>query len=170
MPVVIFSAGVLTFALPGTGSVRNLVLVSQDPSNIRSINNLLKRNFISYADPSNQGTYLIISNPILYTGSHSNNPVADYKGYRSSAAGGSFNAQIYDINELVDQFAFGIKKHPLSIQNFLRYARSTFGVKPQFVLLIGHGMDYVDWNTNSEAYHNPQADQLNLIPTYGYPA
>ena len=43
---------------------------------------------------SNQGNYLIISNPILYTGSHGNNPVADYMSYRSSAAGGSYTAQI----------------------------------------------------------------------------
>ncbi len=165
--LAISSAGVLTFALPGTGSVRNLVLVSQDPSNIRSINNLQKRNFISYADPSNQGNYLIISNPILYTGSHSNNPVADYKSYRSSASGGSFNAQIYDINELTDQFAFGIQKHPLAIRNFVNYARNAFSQKPQNVLLIGRGVDYIDYRTYQA---DPNTELLNLVPTFGFPA
>ena len=142
-------------------------MVSQDPSNIRSINNLQKRNFISFADPSNQGNYLIISNPILYTGSHSNNPVADYQGYRSSAAGGSFNAQIYDINELTDQFAFGIQKHPLAIRNFVNYARNKFSQKPQNVLLIGRGMDYIDYRTYQA---DPNTELLNLVPTFGFPA
>jgi Peptidase family C25 len=165
--VAISSAGVLTFALPGTGSVRNLVLVSQDPSNILSVNNLVKRNFISYADPSNQGNYLIVSNPILYTGSHSNNPVADYMSYRSSAAGGSFKAQIYDINELTDQFAFGIQKHPLAIRNFINYAKNTFTQKPQNVLLIGRGMAYTDYRTYQS---DPNTELLNLVPTFGFPA
>ncbi|HEY2649492.1 MAG TPA: C25 family cysteine peptidase [Puia sp.] len=165
--VAISSAGMLTFALPGSGSVRNLVLVSQDLSNIHPINNLVKRNFISYADPSNQGNYLIISNPILYTGSHSNNPVADYKGYRSSAAGGSYNAQIMDINELTDQFAFGIQKHPLAIKNFINYAANVFGQKPQYVLLIGRAVTYAEYRQNQG---NSAAELLNLVPSFGYPA
>ncbi len=68
--VAISSGGILTFELPGSASARNLVLVSQDPSNIHSVNSLTKKNFISYADPLNQGNYLIISNPVLYTGTH----------------------------------------------------------------------------------------------------
>jgi Peptidase family C25 len=165
--VAISSAGVLTFALPGSGSTRNLVLVSQDPINIVSVNNLIKKNFISFSDPLNQGNYLIISNPILYTGTHSNNPVADYMSYRSSAAGGSFSAQIYDINELVDQFAFGIAKHPLAIKNFINYARNNFNQKPQNVLLLGRAMTYTDYRANQG---NPITEQLNLVPTFGFPA
>ena len=48
--------------------------------------------------------------------------VSNYAAYRASAAGGSFKPVIADIDELVDQFAFGIKKHPLSIKNFLGFA------------------------------------------------
>jgi Peptidase family C25/CARDB len=165
--VAISSAGILTFVLPGSGSTRNMVLVSQDPSNILPVNNMVKKNFISFADPLNQGNYLIISNPILFTGSHSNNPVAEYMGYRSSAAGGSYSAQVYDINELVDQFAFGIAKHPLAVKNFINYARNTFNLKPQNVLLVGRAMTYTDYRANQG---NPITEQLNLVPTFGFPA
>ncbi len=165
--VAISSAGTLTFELPGSGSARNLVLVSQDPSNINTINTLTKKNFISYADPLNQGNYLIISNSILYTGTHGNNPVVDYKTYRSSAAGGSFNAQVMDISELTDQFAFGIQKHPLAIKNFVNYARINYGQKPADVLLIGRGMDYAEYRANQG---DPSDELLNLVPTFGYPA
>src|SRR5450432_601763 len=165
--VAISSAGVLTFLLPGSGSTRNLVLVSQDPSNILPVNKLVKKNFISFTDPLNQGNYLIISNPILYTGSHSNNPVAEYMAYRSSAAGGSYASQVYDINELVDQFAFGIAKHPLAVRNFVNFARNTFNQKPQFVLLMGRGMSYTDYRVNQA---DPNTELLNLVPTFGFPA
>src|SRR6202000_1661015 len=80
------------------------------------------------------------------------------------------NVHVYDINDITDQFGYGIKKDPLAIQNFLRYARTIWSVKPQYVLLIGHGMTYPDYNTYSEQNHDPMADQLDLIPTFGYPA
>jgi Peptidase family C25 len=165
--VAISSAGILTFELPGSASTRNLVLVSQDPSNINTINSLAKKNFISFADPLNQGNYLIISNSILYTGTHGNNPVVDYKTYRASAAGGSFNPQVMDISELTDQFAFGIQKHPLAIKNFINYARINYPQKPAFVFLIGRGVDYSEYRANQG---DPSDELLNLVPTFGYPA
>ena len=163
----IVGSGTLYFELPGSAAVRRFVLVSEDPSNINSVNSLTTKNFINFANTSNQGNYLIISNPLLYTGSSGNNPVFDYKNYRSSAAGGGFNAMVVDINELVDQFSFGIKMHPLSIMNFLGYARNFFAVKPQAVFLIGHGVTYNQFNTNQS---DPNSALLELVPTFGYPA
>jgi hypothetical protein len=160
----------LSFLLPGSSSARKLVLVNEDPSTTGLVTSLTQKNFINFANTANQANYIIISSPLLYTGSNGNNPVVDYKTYRSSAAGGSFNAQVYDINELIDQFAFGIKIHPLSIQNFLRYARTVFAVKPRYVLLIGHGMVYSDYYQYHELNKDPLADALDIIPTFGYPA
>ncbi len=165
--VAIASAGIYTFALPGTVIPRNLVLVSQDPSNIHTVNSLSQKNFVNYADPLNQGNYLIISNSLLYTGSNGNNPVADYLNYRISPAGGSYNAQLMDIEELTDQFAFGIQKHPLAIKNFINYARNTYFQKPEYVLLIGRGMSYTEYRSNQA---DPATEKLNLLPTFGFPA
>ncbi|MHA4808556.1 putative type IX secretion system sortase PorU2 [Flavitalea flava] len=161
----------LSFLLGGSGSMRKLVLVNEDPSTVRTVAGLTGKTFLNLSNSTFQGNYLIISHPVLYTGTSGNNPVLDYKNYRNSPNGGSYNTQVYDINELVDQFAFGIKKHPLAVQNFLRYARAVFVSKPQYVLLIGHGMIYSDYNYYSETgAHDPLADRLNLIPTFGYPA
>ena len=155
------------FLLQGSAGTRKMVMVSQDPTNVSTVTNLTPKNFINFNDPINQGNYLIISNPSLYTGSSGNNPVLDYRDYRNSAAGGGFNSLAIDINELVDQFAFGTKKHPSSIKNFLNYARNNFAVKPQFVLLIGRGMAYNDYRLNES---NTGDDILNPVPTFGYPA
>jgi hypothetical protein len=167
---VITSGNVCSFALPGSSVNMNLVLVNEDGSILQTVTALTSKNFVNFSVPANQGNYLIVTNPALYKSSSGANPITDYKNYRSSVSGGSFNAQSYDINELVDQFAFGIKKDPLSIQNFLRFARSTWPAAPQYVLLVGHGMCYNDYNTYSEINHDPLADQLDLVPTFGYPA
>ena len=34
--------------------------------------------------------------------------------------------EVYMIDQLEDQFGLGIKKHPLSIRNFLRWARANY--------------------------------------------
>ena len=160
----------LSFALGGSTAVRNLVLVNEDPATVQPVTSLTVKNFVNFSVTTSQSNYLIISNPILYPNGSGGNAVADYMNYRKSATGGGFNAQIYDINEVVDQFGFGISKDPLSIQNFLRYARNSWAVKPQYVLLMGHGMCYGDYYTYHSTDHDPLADQLDLVPTWGYPA
>lgn len=144
----------------------DLVLTTQAGNYFKTISTTEKRNFTNFNDPGNQGNYLIISNPLIY-GNGASNYVQQYSEYRSSLAGGSYNAKVIDINELVDQFAWGIKKHPLSVKNFLRCAVNTFTDAPKFVFLIGKGVVYSDYRGNES---NALADQLNLVPTYGNPA
>ncbi len=163
----ISAPGTIKFALPGSGSDCKYVLVNSEANNIQTINSVAARNFIRFSDVSNQGRYLIISHPTLYVGSQGNNPVLDYKNYRASAAGGAHTVQVIDINELVDQFAFGIKKHPLSIKNFLRYSRNTFVQKPENVFIIGHGMAYNEYRLNES---RSDIEKLNLVPSFGNPA
>ena len=168
----VVSGSTLQFALPGSSATTSFVLVNEDPGTVTNVTSLTSKTFENMAAPANQGNYIIISNPALYSDGTNDgvNPVNDYKAYRSSSQGGGFDAQIYDIHELTDQFGFGIKNNPLAIQNFLRYARTTWGTKPLYVLLIGHGMCYTDYITYGEQQHNPMADQLELVPTFGFPA
>ncbi|MBS1662989.1 MAG: hypothetical protein JST68_18235 [Bacteroidetes bacterium] len=165
----VVNAGTLSFALGGFTATHKFILVNEDPSTVKTVTGLVAKRFVDYSSTSNQGNYIIISNPVLYTGSNGNNPVVDYKNYRSTVAGGGFVPIIADIYELVDQFAFGIKMHPLSIQNFLRFARAKFTAKPQFALLIGHGMIYTEYYNRAEGLRDPIADQLQLVPTFGNP-
>jgi hypothetical protein len=163
----ISTPGTVKFAIPGSTSDNQFVLVNSEAGNINTVNSVVTRNFIRYSDPANQGKYLIITHPSLYVGSHGNNPIQDYKNYRASAAGGAHSVQVVDINELVDQFAFGIKKHPLSVKNFLRYCRNTFVQKPNNAFIIGHGMAYNEYRINE---FRSDIERLNLIPSFGNPA
>ncbi|MBE7178743.1 MAG: hypothetical protein INR69_20250, partial [Mucilaginibacter polytrichastri] len=159
------TAGVLKFRLAASSFDRNLVLVNEDASNMVAISSLSRKNFTDYSAAGNQGDYLILSNAILL--SSGDNSVELYRQYRSSATGGGFNAKTYDADELVDQFAYGIKKHPLGIKNFLQYTRNVFGTKPKFVFIIGKGLTYDSYRANE---YSPLANQLNLVPTFGWPA
>lgn len=153
------SGGLLRFALPTSLTEMKLVLVNEDNPN--AIGSFLTRNFINYSNSVEQGDYLIISSKILQAGCDA------YKGYRSSTEGGSFNARTYYIDELTDQFAFGIKMHPLAVKNFLRYARNNFAVTPKFAFLIGKAVSYNEYREHESSIYD---DQLNLVPTFGWPA
>ena len=107
---------ILKFVLPASDLKRRLVLVSEDASNVNVVSRLQKIIFKDYSNANQVGDYLIISHPYLFNGPNGN-PVEDYRAYRSSVAGGGFNAKIYLSDELIDQFAFGIKKNPLGIRN-----------------------------------------------------
>ena len=78
------------------------------------------------------------------------------------------NAKIYDIDQLTDQFAYGIKKHPLAIKDFIQYATNTFSPKAPICFPDRkRNNSYNDYRLNQ---NSPYADQLDLIPTFGNPA
>ena len=158
--------GKVRFVLPAsTEPVRNFRLVNQE--SYQPITSFTQRNFLDLSNPNNQGNYVIISNPVLYNDGSGNNYVDQYRQYRNSVQGGSFNAKVYDIGELTDQFGFGIANHPGSIRDFIRYSKTLFSDPPQYVFLIGRAVDYNDQKDNEG---NPQLNQLNLVPTFGWPA
>ncbi|PZR28940.1 MAG: hypothetical protein DI535_04285 [Citrobacter freundii] len=157
----------LRVVLQPSAAERRLVLVSEVASNIKTITGMEQRNFVDYSLPGNQGDFLIITNALLTAASGNGDPVEDYRQYRSSAAGGGFNAKVYLIDQLVDQYAFGIKMHPLSIRNFLRSARDKNTTKPKYAMLIGKAVIYTSYNQYQSM---PNMTRLQLVPTFGNPA
>ena len=156
------------FALPPSNDpVRKFMLVSQDLTNFNTAGTIIPKSFINYNTVANQGDYLIISNYALFNDGFGNNYVDQYRAYRATAAGGGFNPRVISIDELNDQFAFGIKKHPSAIRDFIRFANTQFSVKPKYVFLIGRGVTAVDFKANES---NPDIDKLDLVQTFGWPA
>lgn len=151
------------YALQPSAQPRTFIMVSQQVSNLKQVVNMQRRDFVNYTAIAADADYCIISHSALMAGA--NNPVQQYRNYRSSGAGGNYRAHVFDIDELEDQFAYGINKHPLSIKNFLAY-RSSLAVKPKFVFLIGRGVVYNSYYANQATN---EAKALNLIPTFGNP-
>lgn len=146
---------------------RKLLLVSQAPATIKSVTAFQQRNFVDFSQTANQGDYLMITNKALMNATNGSHPIEEYRDYRSSPAGGSYDAKIYFVDELVDQFAYGIKMDPLAIQNFIRWARAHFGMPLREVFLIGKGMTYNQFRARE---NDPNIDKLFFVPTFGNPA
>ncbi len=155
----------LQFFIPPSTEKIHLALVRPDGSTAQQITRMRARTFTDFSQTAHQGDYLIITNNLLI-GSGTDDYISQYRTYRASDSGGHFNAKIIDIEDLTDQFAYGIQWHPLSIKNFLRYARDKFAVTPRYAFLIGKGVGYIE---NRPYSNSPQSTQINLVPTYGDP-
>jgi hypothetical protein len=153
------------FAIEPTEREREIVIGTQVAAHLRTITTLNRIEFRDFSNTIHQGNYVIISNQILRN--NVPDPVEAYREYRSSALGGGYNAKIYDIDELADQFCYGVRKNPLAIKRFIMFAVDRFSVKPQMVFLIGKGAHYFNaaWSTN-----NINRELLNPVPTWGTPS
>ncbi|MBL4594354.1 MAG: hypothetical protein JKX68_11150 [Flavobacteriales bacterium] len=104
--------------------------------------------------------FIIITHPLLMTGA------SDYANYRLA---GNFNsdpqnAVIYDIEDLYDQFAYGIEKHPLATRGFIDYILNTWSTQPNYLFLLGKSIKSKENRRSTINYNN------NLVPSYGVPA
>ncbi len=168
--------GKVKFLLPAsTETIRRFMLNNVEPANIKTIAALTSKTFTDFNAPANKGDYIIVSHPNLYNDGTGVNNVELYRAYRSSANGGGYNAKITDINELTDQFAFGIKSHPAAVRDYIRFMDANYTVKPKAIFLIGRGISYYDkksleLNTATYPTNAPIIDKLDFIPTFGWPA
>lgn len=144
---------------------RDLVLVA---TNTGATNVALSKTvqFKNYSATANQGNYLLISHSKLAQPVSGHNYIQEYRDYRASTAGGGYTAQYADVNELYDQFAYGYETHPLSIRHFLQYAYNTWTVKPEYVNIIGRGLQYEEYNSY---YAQPDSFYFPIVPIYGSP-
>lgn len=150
----------LTDLTPSTQD-RAFVLVNEADNNsyidVLAVKELEFTNFGSSIYSSTN--YVIVTHPSLRTNSSGGNPIFDYRAYRQSIPGGSYQTADISIEELYDQFSYGISKHPLAIRHFAHYIKQNWS-NPEYLYLIGKGRLY------------SQTRQITanlLIPTFGYP-
>ena len=162
-----FTDTVLKFHMTETALDKDkLYLSSQAAADIPSVNNFTPVNFTRFLDDDKQGNFLIISNKKLKNSINGTDYIDKYKDYRSSTEGGGYLAKTYFIDELNDQFGYGISQHPLAIRNFINYAIDKFATakKPQLAFIIGKGFEYT-YN-----YGNQSIIDRSFVQTYGEPA
>jgi len=157
--------GKYKFLIEPTASVsRKFVFVNTDESSmkIKQIEQLDKKNYTDFSGVEVQGDYIIVTHNKLREGTV--DQISRYKQYRESNVGGSYKVAIADIEELYDQFAWGIDKHPMAMKFFLNYAYSNWDNQPKLINIIGKGV----------SYHNTRTDSLArsvcLIPPFGHSA
>ncbi len=114
--------------------------------------------FIDYANSFIDTAFIIITHPSLML--EANN----YANYRSSTINNPQNPIIFNIEDLYDQFSFGVEKHPLSIRSFIDYIVDSWPSKPNYLFLMGKSIKASQSRKDLDAFAN------NLVPSFGVPA
>ncbi len=86
-----------------------------------------------------------------------------YGAYRQTAQGGSHDVIVATMEELTDQFAYGIQKHPTAIRNFCKFLMDSLPTDPANVFLIGKSIEHRNMYGGSPGW------QKSLIPSMGIP-
>jgi len=137
--------------------VSTLIPVGSNQASPAHFTNYISGNFFN-------SNYIIITNKQLMQGA------SQYSAYRNSTGYKTLTA---DVDELYDQYAHGIGKHPLGIRNFIRNCYLKFSQKPKYLFLIGKGYrSGDDSQVNSEFLYyrkDPSIYNLTLVPGYGAP-
>lgn len=161
-------AGLTRFLIDPSATERKLVLVANNGGNNVFASTISSIQFKDFSLAANQGDYIIITHKNYQSITNGRNYVDDYKNYRSSITGGSFKPVLVNVNDLYDQFAYGIEAHPLAIKHFLQFAYNSWTAsRPKQLFLIGKGIYY---SNNPTYYSNPQAYTFSgNLPPFGYP-
>ena len=144
-------------SLPASSTERELLFINLGANSytsvgiLSSINNTLV-DYDNYTDKD----YIIITHPSLEAKAN------EYSVYRqfTSPVNKGYDAIVVNIEDLYNQFAYGIRYHPLAVRNFATYIKSKWD-NPKYLFLIGKGRQYV--NTRISKPNNL------LIPTFGHP-
>ncbi len=130
-------------ALPPSGSDRELVLVSENHTRTMLTPNEV--NFIDYSATTNQGDYIIVSNPLLMDDGAGNNYVQEYADYRTSTG---YDVIIITTDQLYDQFGYGISRHSQSVRNLTGYSLANWSPRPRYMFMIGKSRPYYSTRKN----------------------
>ena len=78
--------------------------------------------------------------------------------------GGSHNTLVANIEELYDQYAYGIEKHPMSIRNFINKMIDGSVIDPGYLFLIGKSITAHLYRKDASLFAR------KLVPTFGSPS
>ena len=115
--------------------------------------------FVDYALMAVDSAYIIVTHQSLMSAAQ------DYKNYRSTNMFGGFhNVVVAEIDQLYDQFAYGVVKSPLSIRGFSKFLLNSFPSPPKNLFLIGKAYHMALLRTDPAYY------ALDLVPSFGNPS
>lgn len=155
------------FRIPASTDVKRLYLRSLAASTFENVSGLKPVTFKNYTLASNQGDYILLTHPGY--ANDGTNYLTDYKNYRSSLSGGSYQVVTALVDEIYDEFGYGYQYSPLAIRNFFKFAvkNNQWSNKPKFAFIIGKGINYKDYLTYSQS--PASSYPFYAIPSFGEP-
>lgn len=137
-------------------SAEKLVLVNSGDENSYYV--VSKMDEVRFTDYTNYNGDLLIIKHSKIQNYDGRDLILEYAAHKSSLG---FNPVVIDIEEVINQFGYGINNHPQSLRNLFKFTQNNWD-NLEYVFLIGKGRVYNEvrgFNTYD-----------NMIPTFGHPA
>ncbi len=161
--IPVLTNGKLRFKLDPSPYDREFVLVNLQKS-VKDAEITKKVLFSDYLK-SKEKNYLVITDKSRFYDENQINWVDEYVKYRESSTGGNYKALVVNVQDIYDQFGYGIHRNSQALNNFAMFYKNHF-LNPEYIFIIGKGLEYdevrsvQDFETNKSYF---------VIPTYGYP-
>ncbi len=158
----VYENNLLKFLLPAAQGARDLLLVKENI--YQEVSSLEPVTFTNI--PDHPAAFIVVYHKALnalYEGEH---PVDAYVEYRSAAPGNAMSAVAIEVDQLYDQFAYGIRRHPLAIRNFAFFAKKHWP-EASYLFIIGRGYQYPGIRYASQLAE--REGTYFFVPTFGYP-
>jgi hypothetical protein len=149
---VVYESGKYKALVPNSGAKKTCFISLED--SIYQATVMPSVIYTNYIQTSNNSDYIIITHPSLFSSANI------YASHRNQTG---YTSLVCDIEQLYDQYAYGIKKHPLAIQNFLRNVKNNFPKPVKHVFIIGKALHSEMMRTDALYYSQC------LVPTFGTP-
>lgn len=104
--------------------------------------------------------YIIITHPLLWSEAQA------YASYRSANPYHHYSTVVANVEELYDQFGYGVDYSPLGIRRFCEYAINKWNSPPSNLFLIGKGIHTPLFRPDTAKWTRAQL----LVPSFGYPS
>ncbi len=116
--------------------------------------------FTNFYDLNHQGNFVLLSSDTIFNDPL--DPIKQYASYRSSVVGGNHQVVSVSVEDLYDQFAWGVDRHPLAIRNFSNFALDHWSTQPEYLLLAGKSVSY-----NTYRFQDDIRESC-FVPSFGY--
>jgi len=104
--------------------------------------------------------YLILTSEVLNQVEDGVNQIEEYVKFRESTLGGGYKVEVINVEQIYDQFGFGINEHSLAIRNFAQYVKTKW-IDFELVFIIGKALTFPNKTKNLQV--------KNIVPTFGRP-
>ena len=155
------SAGIIKALVNSTNKERLLIIINDNGyksiSRISKVSNNNK--FINYAGQNPNANYIIVTHSKLLQACN------EYASYRNSTG---YNSIVVDVDQLYNQFAYGVEKHPAAIKRYIKKLHELNPSQEKFMFLVGKSIH----NRNFRNSINNTSWRTNfancLVPSAGY--
>lgn len=138
----------------------NVVWFSEN-NGVSEITSMNKKKFNDLSKIGNNDILFLTSDKFLNL-TNASNTLKDYTDYRNSLQGGSHKTTVVNVEEIYDQFGYGIDRHLHSFKNF-NYYLNQIPNTIKYIYIVGKGREYRLWRDKIDGNDNSTL----FVPSYG---